>query len=80
MGRYMVDLQVNRPDDQIRQIVTDYMAREGFTYTTYKGGGAVEEGRRHDDRSAVYEGEFRQRAGTYGGVAEICASARRVLR
>ena len=37
MGRYMVDLQVNRPDDQIRQIVTDYMAREGFTYTTYKG-------------------------------------------
>ncbi len=37
MKRYALDLQTGRPDDQIRQIVTDYMSREGFTYTTYKG-------------------------------------------
>lgn len=37
MARHVVDLQVNRPDDQIRQIVTDYLTKEGFNYTTYKG-------------------------------------------
>lgn len=37
MARHVVDFQSARPDDQIRQIVTDYMSKEGFSYTTYKG-------------------------------------------
>ena len=37
MARYTVDFVSNRPDDQIRQIVTDYLTKEGFSYTTYKG-------------------------------------------
>ncbi len=36
MARHVVDFQVNRPDEEIRQIVTDYMSRAGFNYTTYK--------------------------------------------
>lgn len=37
MSRFVTDFTANRPDDQIRQVVTSYLTQEGFTYTTYKG-------------------------------------------
>ena len=37
MARFQTNFQVSRPDEQVRQIVMDYLGREGFTYTTTKG-------------------------------------------
>lgn len=37
MARFMTDFQANRPDDQVRQVVMDYLGKEGFHYTTVKG-------------------------------------------
>lgn len=37
MSRYIVDLQVERPDAEINQIATNYLVGEGFEYVSYKG-------------------------------------------
>ena len=37
MARTISDFQATRPDDQVRQIVMDYLGKEGFKYTTVKG-------------------------------------------
>lgn len=37
MARTITNFQATRPDDQVRQIVVDYLSKEGFSYTTIKG-------------------------------------------
>lgn len=37
MARFITDFQANRPDEQVRQVVMDYLGKEGFSYTTSKG-------------------------------------------
>ncbi len=37
MARFQTDFQATRPDEHVRQIVTDYLTKEGFSYTTIKG-------------------------------------------
>jgi hypothetical protein len=37
LARTITDFQTARPDEQVRQIVMDYMKNEGFSYTTVKG-------------------------------------------
>lgn len=35
--RFIADFQAGRTDEEIRYIVTDYLSREGFSCTNYKG-------------------------------------------
>lgn len=37
MARTITEFQSTRPDEQVRQIVMDYLGKEGFKYTTSKG-------------------------------------------
>lgn len=35
--RFVADFQTNQTDEAIQYIVTDFLTREGFVYTDYKG-------------------------------------------
>lgn len=37
MSRYVADYTINKPDDMIQFIAEDFLTKEGFTKTTYKG-------------------------------------------